>query len=1088
MSTPAMTVLFTDMEGSTEITSARGDEVAMVFLRAQERIIRDAARQHAGRVVKSMGDGFLVVFESCTDGVAGALEMRRRLEEHNRGHPDEALRVRFGLNFGSVIEEGGDVFGLAVNAAARIAAKAPSGRVMVSDAVRAEASRGGDWGFVDRGLFWLKGLRAQWRLHEATDGVEDEAAPALAGTTPFVGRERELAILRDYLGRAREGNGAVVVVAGSTGVGKSRLLEELGAEAESGGLQFLSARCDELGQSDPYLPFVEVLDTARRRLRSEVFRECVGEHAGAIARLLPNLRRLYHDVPPPADLPALEERRYLFIAVQEVLARLAAVRPMVIMLDDLHWADPHSLLLLEHLATKVSGLSVLIAGTYTREEALSSSQLHSLLEKTQRHKLVRSIGLDELEEADVGQLLTTIAASAPPPAVVRALYQATKGNPFFLEEVVRQLSEDGHLAAGRWDEFLSLEFEVPENVRLTIEARLEKLDPSTRRVLTALSLLGRDFGFDLLEALEELPEDELVDALDEAERTRLITSAIDGTAVRFAFAHDLIRRTLVEGLSLTRRQRLHVRLAHALQSVHAASLPEHAASIAYHLESAGRWADRDRTIDFLVMAGERALEAAAYEEAMAHFDGALSRLSGDDIARRARVLEGMGTAERSLGHLDRALALWHEALGAMEELGDGLSIARLCLDAAIQVAWWRRGDQTMRLIDRGLLALDDRPSAYRAGFLALAGQAASQSGAYQHAETCFHEALTVARSHHDESMLGLALYSQAAHHFAHHQHPLTVEEGLESIDHLRRAGDLWNLATVLGYVGASLGWLGRFDEAAEAGREGEALAQHLGNWSAYVFAEQSQRFRDVGRNPDATVLEGRGHDALALGDDMGFPWLSSIGHARIGLAAFWRGRWDDTLRHFEDAARLEVRGAAGGHLGRLFLIHAYLGNDATAIELIAQARPQFPVLGQPNSGTSWGLAAAAVEALYVLAEAAEAAALYDVMVELSSTQSLMRSWDYRLLETLLGMSAAGARDWDRSAAHFEHALRLARDLPMRLEELDACRFYAHMLTTRGRARDRDAAEALIERAADGYAGLAMPKHEALARSILHNQG
>jgi tetratricopeptide (TPR) repeat protein len=168
----------------------------------------------------------------------------------------------------------------------------------------------------------------------------------------------------------------------------------------------------------------------------------------------------------------------------------------------------------------------------------------------------------------------------------------------------------------------------------------------------------------------------------------------------------------------------------------------------------------------------------------------------------------------------------------------------------------------------------------------------------------------------------------------------------------------------------------------------------------------------------------------------------------------------------------------------LFLVHAYLGHRATAIELIEEARSDFPTLGRSNSEKSWGVAAAAVEAFTVLGETEEAADLYPMMVELAATGSLMRSWDYRLLATLGGMSAASARDWNRAEAHFDEALRLSLELPMRLEALDARRFYAQMLIARDRPRDRDRARELLAQAAAGYVAFEMPRHEAMANSVL----
>jgi class 3 adenylate cyclase/tetratricopeptide (TPR) repeat protein len=1085
MNAPATTVLFTDTEGSTEFSRVRGDEMAVALVRAHEEIVRVAARNQNGSVVKSTGDGFLVVFSSCTNGVAAALDIRSRLAEFNSTHPDTPLLVRMGLNVGSVIEEGGDYYGLAVNAAARIAGKARSDQVLVSEAVRTQAASSSNCTFVDRGLFWLKGLREQWRLYEATTGELAEPPPGLEGQTPFVDRDDERAALRHCVDGANEGKGGLAVVAGSAGVGKTRLVEEVGAEARARGLQFFVARCDETGQRDPYMPLVEVLEAVRRRLSPESFRDLIGEHAGEIARLLPDLRRRYPDIPPPADVPPDEERRYLFVTVQQVLARLAAIRPVVILLDDLHWADEPTLRLIDYLAAELQELAILIVATYVREEAPAASPLHEILTKLHRRQLVESIPVGDLGESDVRGLLAVVGEGPPPAALVRALYEATKGNPFFLEEVVHQLSEQGRLfARGQWRDLKHDDLDVPESVRFTIESRLEKLQPNTRQILTTASLVGRDFGFDLLDVLGDLPEDDLVDAVDEAERARLITSVVDGGEVRFSFAHELIRRTLVTELTLTRRQRLHRRVADALEQVHARSLAEHAASIAYHLERAGRWAESDRTIRFLVLAGERALEAAAYSEALAHFDRAISLIPDDDVAVRATVLEGMGTAQRSLGHADEALTLWCDALDAFEELDDAPSVSRLCLDAAVQVAWWRGGSQATELVDRGLAALGDRPSPHRAGLLALSGRIASQAGFFERGEELLGRALTAARQQDDDRALGLALYSRAAHDFAYYHHRGTIEAGLESVEHLRRAGDLWNLANVLGYVGASLGWLGRFEEAATIGKEGEALAHRLGNWSAYVFAEQSQSFRDVGGDPAPAVLQRRGQHALELGRDMGFPWLSSIGHTRIGLAAFWLGRWDDALWHFEEAARLEVRGTSGGHVGRLFLLHSYLGNRSTAIELIEQARSDFPTLRRPNPERSWGLAAAAVEAFTVLGEDHQSAALYTTMAELAASGSLMRSWDYRLIATLEGMSAACGRDWDRAEALFDEALRLSLELPMRLEELDARRFYAHMLIARDRPRDRDRARDLLAQAVAGYVTFGMPRHEAMARAVL----
>jgi class 3 adenylate cyclase/tetratricopeptide (TPR) repeat protein len=1082
----AVTVLFTDMEGSTEFTSARGDEATMVLLRDHETVVREAARRHDGRVVKSTGDGFMVVFPSTAGGVAAALDIRRRHEDDNAGRPETPLKVRMGLHVGPAIEHDGELYGLAINTAARVAAKARSGQVLVSEAVLAGASGDGDWTFVDRGLFWLKGLRERWRLHEVTVGKVVEAAHALEGQTPFVNRDDERALLRRYLDGASEGRGGLVVVLGSAGNGKTRLVQEVGAEALGRGLRFVVGQSYVTSTRDPYTPLVEVLEGIERQLGHQAFRDVLGTSAGQVARLLPELLSRYPDIPPPAHAVTSDERRLLFGAVREVFSRLAAVRPVMILLDDLQWTDEPSLLLFEHLASDLADLPILVVATYTDEDVSAARPLHAVLTRLHRQHLVRSVPVGTLREADVDRLLAAVGGSGPPRTLVSSVYQVTAGNPLFLEQLIHHLLEQGSLFDddGRWRKDVGgSELDVPESVRFIIESRLQQLNPATRGTLATASLIGRDFGFDLLELLSTLSEDDLLDAVDEAEHARLITSTVDAGAVRLSFAHELVRRTLVDELSLSRRQRLHLRVADAIEQVETSPLTERAGVIAYHLQRAGRLADPARLVHHLVLAGERALAATAYDEALGHLGQALALTPDDDIAARARVLEGMAMAERSLGHLDEALALWRKALDAHEALGDLPSVARLCLDAAVQVAWWRRGREVVELVDRGLSAAGDGRSAQRAGLLALGGQMASQTGAYARGEELLDEALAIAREHDDERVLGLTLYSRAVHHFGHCQHAETVTVGLASVKHLRAAPDLWDLANVLGYVGASLGWLGRFEEAATIGMEGEELARRLGNWSAYVFAEQAQGFREVGSNPAAEVLERRGRHALELGRDMGFPWLSSVAHTRIGLASFWRGQWEEALSHFEEAADLEIRGAAGGQHGRLFLIHAYLGNRSTALELVDRARGGFPVPGRPNSATSWALAATAVEAFTVLGEEHEAAALYDTVLALAATGDVMRSWDFRLVATIAGMAAACAREWDRAERHFQEALRLARALPLRLEVPEAHRFQASMLLARNDAGDARRAKALLAEAGKAYAGLGMPRHEATVRAL-----
>jgi tetratricopeptide (TPR) repeat protein len=234
----------------------------------------------------------------------------------------------------------------------------------------------------------------------------------------------------------------------------------------------------------------------------------------------------------------------------------------------------------------------------------------------------------------------------------------------------------------------------------------------------------------------------------------------------------------------------------------------------------------------------------------------------------------------------------------------------------------------------------------------------------------------------------------------------------------------------------------------------------------------------------AAALERRGKRALSLGRDMGFAWLLSVGHARVGLAAFWRGKWHEALEQFDKSASFEGRSATGGHLGRLLLVHAYLGDRPAVAELLERARADFPVIGRPTTGRSWALAATAVEASRMVDRPDEAAALYDTMSALAATGAVMRAWDFRLVATLQGIAAGCAEEWDTAEKHFEEALRLSHVLPMRREQAEAQRFFARMLLDRGRPADRERARTLLNDASKGYRTFRMPVHADLTGALL----
>jgi predicted ATPase len=350
------------------------------------------------------------------------------------------------------------------------------------------------------------------------------------------------------------------------------------------------------------------------------------------------------------------------------------MRPLLLVLEDLHWSDESTLVLLCHLAETVREIPVLILGTHREVAEDVRRPLADAMEILVRRHRCHRISVSRLSEVGVAAMIRAITGQDPSDPVVAAIHVGTEGNPFFVEEVVRYLVDEGRLVDGegrlRPDVAIG-DLDVPDRVRLVVGRRLARLGCDTRRVLTAAAVIGRGFGIDLLlEAMSEVDGEAWLDAIDEAERARLIVPSDDVRSAGYRFAHEFIRQTLVADVSLTRRQRLHLRVAEAMLRIESGGARLQAAEIAHHLVQAGALADRQTTIHYLALAADRANAAAAFEEALQHVRTALDMLPGSDRSGRAPLLEKLAQALHSVGRWDEALDVWRKASAVHEECGD----------------------------------------------------------------------------------------------------------------------------------------------------------------------------------------------------------------------------------------------------------------------------------------------------------------------------------------------------------------------------------------------------------------------------------
>jgi DNA-binding SARP family transcriptional activator len=1080
------TIVFTDVEGSTALRTSRGDDTAHVILRQHEHLVRKLLSEHDGREVKALGDGFLAVFGSARRALAFAAAAQRALEEERWTSPDNAVRVRIGINAGEVVEEGGDVFGQAVHAAARIAAKGEGGQILVSEVVRRLVGSVPETKFRDLGRFRLKGFPDRWRLFELVwaDSRPPAAAPSPSGRVPLVGRSGQLGQLQAAFERAAAGSGGLITVCGEAGIGKTRLTEELIAEAFRRRALVFLGRCSEAEGAGAYAPFVEILEGAVAQAPSpEAFRAALGDDAPEIARLMPKLRRLFPDIGPALNLPPDQERRYLFNSMADFLGRTARARPTVLVFEDLHWADEASLLMLEHLASHVADLPALLVGTYRDVELADRPALGRTLEGLVRRRLVEQVRLGRLDGTGVARMLEALARQEPPGPIVDVVFAETEGNPFLVEEMFKYLADEGRLldAEGRFRPDLEVrELDVPENVRLVVGRRLDRLSDDTRQVLGTAAVIGNQFRYELLDAAAGLSGDTVLDAVDEAERARLIVPAWgDPGGERFAFGHELVRQTVLTRLSAPRRRRIHLAVADAMESTLGRALEDHASDLAHHLLEAGAAATPSRTFRYLVLAGRRAFAASGFEDALRFFERAAT-LDAAEPAERADLLVDLGRAQRSVGRWDVALATTMEAIDAYEALGDPLAVGRVSADAAYALAWLARFGDAYEMARRGLPAVAELTAPERGYLLAVQGSLAAWVVSYEDGKQAIDEAMELAERLGDRRLEAHVAEQRAHLEWGWMRHREAVEAGRVAAEGHHGCGDLWDQAISLGFVVFSLVQLGRFAEAEDVLTELEPLAERLGCYPALLFCHRARLLIDLCRTADLAALEAAVRRDFEINEAIGGAW-SGQAHTWRGLVHFWRGDWAEAGPHFEEGSRLDPDGALNGWgWAWLFLHRAYTGAREEALRMLAEREHDLPRPGGPNRFGPWTMLGAVVEGVVLLGEPARAAAHYAVLVEALSAGVIGGNYhDVRLFERVAGIAAAAGKRFDEAEAHFAAALRLSEEIPHRIEGLETRRFYAGMLLERDGPGDRQRAMAFLNQAAAGFRKLGMRKHAKL---------
>jgi len=508
----------------------------------------------------------------------------------------------------------------------------------------------------------VTGVEVLWERLGDADTRTSVPLPRRLGARPFagvVGRETDLASIKDALKRVAEGEGReVILVSGEAGLGKTTVVAEAARSALEGGACVLFGHCEE-DIAVPYELFAEALGHYVAHAPEPQLRAHLERHGSELARLAPALASRITDLPASKATDSDSERYLLFAAVVGLLTQISAEQLVVIVLDDLQWADRGSLQLLHHLVSVELPLRVLVLATYRDSELSHASALVEALGALRRQIGVSRIELSGLDDHGVVTLMEAASGQTLDEdeiGLAHAIYRETDGNPFFVIEVLRHLSETGAIVqdeTGRWVRSERLhEASLPDGVREVIGARVVRLGKRAEEILSVAAVIGRDFDLDLVAKAARASEDEVLEVLDAAAAAALVRE-LDAPPGRYSFAHALIQRTLYEDLGPTRRARRHRRVAEALEALCAGRPGNRVGELARHWVSATQAQDLDKALEYTRQAADAALASLAPGDALRYYLQALDLLAqvhDPDPVVEIDVKIGLGAAQRQVGN------------------------------------------------------------------------------------------------------------------------------------------------------------------------------------------------------------------------------------------------------------------------------------------------------------------------------------------------------------------------------------------------------------------------------------------------------
>lgn len=1100
--TGMVTFLFTDIEGSTRLWEERPDTMRQALAR-HDTSLRNAIHAHSGFVVKSTGDGVLAVFGAAPDAVAAATDALQALSSET-WEDIGPLRIRIGIHTGTADERDGDYFGPALNQANRLMGAAHGGQVVLSqasaNAVRDSLPEG--LGLVDLGEHRLRGLALPQRVYQLTmAGSRSEfpplqsldafpsdvtsAGPFAHEDEEFAGRRVELDRLENAWTRARDGVRQVALVVGEPGIGKTRLATELSRRASSQDAVVLYGRSDE-DAIVPYQPFVEALRSSVAAYSPVMLHQRLHGLERDLGRVFPELLGRLSE--PSDSIPSdPESERYrLFEAIAGLVTGITATRSAILILDDLHWADKPTLLLLRHIVRSAQDAALLIVVCYREMELARSHPLVDLVADLRREPFVTWVGLGGLSETETRTMLQGVARGDVDSSLSAALHRETGGNPLFLEELLRHLMETDRLPLGESvsaQPFDLAALDLPDGVRDVVARRLRRLPSPVNEVLSLAAVIGLEFDAALVARAIQRPTEEVLDALDQAADGRLVRED-PGRIGRYGFSHALIRQTVYKALRTAARVQMHARVGTAMEEQRDGF--GSAAALAQHFTQAVPLVGGAKAIEYTTQAGREAVADLALEDAVAYFERALQlheEYSPTDGTQRVELLTDLAEAlvfVDEVAGVDAALRAVDAARanGSPEQFGHAVVVFAEPVSAVLAYP-----HQVGSLLDEAQRELGEDHPSLRARLMAIE---AFKYSAYQlqgrDGRALADRAVQLARDAGDAPTLTAALFARAMSLESTAQTTERLAQGEELVALGRAGGARAAMATVQGLrvlagVHLELGDAeGLSSTIARLAHTGEEL-----RWLPALVFEAQWRATQA-------LLEGRFEDVRVRWNDMrryarAYRAVAGIEAQQAYYLARDQGDLAALLGPLEQIA-------AGGSESlyvpaMLAVARLDTADEAAALRTLDSLTADDLRRGETES--AWGA---------VLALLAEVAASGESKAQAAVLYELLNPFAGRLLTAVIGLACLGAAEryqgmlsttlerWDDAETHFERALHLEQGIRGHALVPRTRYWQAQFLRARARPGDDGTARAILSEVVKDTRELGMRRLREQAEQLL----